>query len=97
MTSKKQRILKKLRKKHIWPSVLGFLCFGVITFFIVLLNASTMLMLMLLGQYADDLDRANALAAACAEEYQKTDSWDLATERISLGGDFVDSVAVVDA
>lgn len=96
MTSKKQRILKKLRKKHIWPSVLGFLCFGVITFCIVLMNASAMLVYLFLGQYANDLDRANALAAACAEEYEKTDSWDRATERINFNGDFIDSVAVVD-
>lgn len=96
MTSKKQRILKKLRKKHIWPSVLGFLGFGVITFCIVLMNASAMLVYLFLGQYANDLDRANALAAACAEEYEKTDSWDRATERINFNGDFIDSVAVVD-
>lgn len=97
MSERKQKKLKRLRKKHIWPSVLGLLGFGVISCAILLSNASSMLAYMIVGQLGDDIDRAYSLSLICAEEYEKTGSWEQATERIRFGDGFSDSVAVIDS
>ncbi|MGN0649451.1 MAG: EAL domain-containing protein [Oscillospiraceae bacterium] len=95
MSKKKEKKLKKLRKKHIWPSVVGLMLFSGIAFGIVATNLFTTLGYIVMAEFMDDFERAHSLAVMCSDEYSRSGNWDFVMERIGPGR-FADSVALID-
>ena len=96
MSKKKEEKLKKLRKKHIWPSVVGLLLFSCISYFIITFSTFTTLGYIVMAEFMDDFERSQSLSELCADEYSGSGSWDYVMERIEPSSRFTDSVALLD-
>ncbi|MBS7368779.1 MAG: EAL domain-containing protein [Oscillospiraceae bacterium] len=96
MSESKNRKLKRLRKKHIWPSVVGLMIFGLISFLIIFSNMSTLIAYFVMTDMINDFDRAQSLATVCANEYAKSKSWEQAAECIMVGSGTDASAAIID-
>lgn len=96
MSKKKEEKLKRLRKKHIWPSIVGLILFSVISVFIVMANLFTTLGYVVMMQFMEDYDSAKSLAQICTAEYSRSGSWSFVMERLQPSGRFTDSAALLD-
>lgn len=95
MSSKKERKLKRLRKKRIWPSVVMFVLSFMVSVLVVFTFLTMFIVNIIHSKFSDSNTRSNHLTESAQVLYENGYSWEQVVGFIKTMG-IADSVAVVD-